>query len=187
MIVSQAEEILEKCLKRDQQTQEHCRRVAGYAMALCQEIGLDDNECQAVYTAALLHDIGKCNIPADILTKPDRLTSDEFTIISRHPGFSAKILMEYELFEKVISYVVHHHERIDGKGYPYGLKDYKIPLGAKIIAIADSFDAMTSQREYSATKTLPQAVEELRELAGLQFDVNLVEPFINIVVNMQAI
>jgi putative nucleotidyltransferase with HDIG domain len=124
--------------------------------------------------AALLHDIGKIDIPDDILKKPTRLTKEEFEIIKKHPVRGAELVKDTFL-EQISTIIEQHHERIDGSGYPYGLKDDEILLEAKILAVADSFDAMTSKRPYREAIEVSKALDELRKLAGVTYDKEIVK------------
>jgi HD-GYP domain-containing protein (c-di-GMP phosphodiesterase class II) len=127
--------------------------------------------------AAFFHDVGKLHIDDVLLRKASGLTPQEYEIIKNHPAYGAKILSQFKLIKNVIPSLYHHHERMDGKGYPDGLRGKAIPLGARIIAIADAFDVMTSHRSYQKSRTPTQAIEELYKHAGTQFDAELVELF----------
>ena len=129
--------------------------------------------------AAIFHDIGKMNINDTILLKATGLSRQEFEIIKAHPAYGAEMLSQFKLMKNVIPSVYHHHERLDGRGYPDGLRGETIPLGAQIISIVDAFEVMTSQRIYQKSRTPVQAFEELYEHAGTQFDAELVELFCN--------
>lgn len=135
---------------RDPYTAGHSERVSDLAQMICGEMGIT-GECQNdIHVAAHLHDIGKIGIPDAVLNKPERLTDEEWEIMKEHPAIGAEILSKSSMFSGLIDIVLHHHERFDGKGYPDGLKGAEISVGARIIAICDSIDAMTS------TRTLPQ-------------------------------
>lgn len=127
----------------------------------------------------LFHDIGKIGIPDSILQKTTKLTDEEYDDIKNHPSIGAHILQPSKIFENIIPMVKHHHERYDGRGYPSGLAGEDIPLSARIVCIADSFDAMTSDRSYRPRFTLEKALEELEKCKGSQFDPNLVDLFID--------
>lgn len=126
----------------------------------------------------LFHDIGKIGIPDAVLQKTTRLTDEEYDDIKNHPSIGAHILQPARIFEKIIPMVKHHHERYDGKGYPSGLKGEEIPLCARIVSLADSFDAMTSDRSYRPRFTLFKALEEIEECKGTQFDPDLADAFV---------
>jgi putative nucleotidyltransferase with HDIG domain len=166
---------------KDPFTHQHIVRSQKYAVALAKEIGLDGDELQGVSTGALLHDIGKLGVPETILLKPGPLTNDEFDQIKQHPTIGAAILDPVEFPWPVLPVVKHHHERWDGKGYPSGLKGEEIPLTARIMAIADTYDALTSVRSYRGAMSHAKAVEVIRNGAGGQFDPTLVEVFLRII------
>ena len=138
---------------------------------------LSEAESLKVGLAAFFHDIGKMNISDAILYKASGLSRQEYEIIKNHPAYGAEILSQFKLIKSVVPSLYHHHERIDGKGYPEGLRGNAIPLGARMIAIVDAFEVMTSQRIYQKSRTPLQAIEELYENAGTQFDAELVELF----------
>jgi putative nucleotidyltransferase with HDIG domain len=155
----------------------HSHRVARYATGTALKLGLDADECARIQRAALIHDIGKLQIPDALLTKPGRLTSDEFELTKSHAEAGAKMaacLGDAELAE----IVRHHHERFDGTGYPSGLHGEEIPLGARVIAVADTFDAVTSLRPYRPAARHKRAIEVLRAGSGSQFDPAVVHAFI---------
>lgn len=165
---------------RDRYTYGHSRKVRGYAVELAEAIKLGPEIVSVISHAALLHDIGKIGIYDAILNKPDVLTADERELIKNHPVLSRNIVAHIPTLSSCLPAILHHHERWDGKGYPHGLKGENIPLEARILTIADSFDAMTSERPYR--KELPAAVvlAELRKCSGNQFDPELIEVFIAI-------
>lgn len=162
---------------KDSYTFGHSYRVTYYAVKIGEEIGLDDPELSLLEFAGLLHDIGKIGVPELILNKPGRLTNEEFDIICKHPVRGGQILSRLKNMQQVIDCVVHHHERYDGTGHPDHLKGDAIPLGARILAVADSYDAMTSDRPYRTGMEHGIAVEEIKRCSGTQFDPNLVEAF----------
>ena len=131
--------------------------------------------------AGLLHDIGKIGIPESILDKPGKLTKEEYEIVKRHPEIGAEILSSIRQFEEVVPAIRHHHERYDGRGYPDGLKGEEIPVMARIIAVADAFDAMLSKRPYRDALSLNSAVKELQRNKGSQFDPQIVDILLNII------
>jgi putative nucleotidyltransferase with HDIG domain len=154
---------------KDPYTGGHTERVAEYALMLARELGFDDEQLQAVEVGAVIHDIGKIGIPDRILLKPGRLDSEEFDEMRRHPEISSYILHELELPPIVRDMARNHHERYDGKGYPDGISAEEIPLAARILTVADAFDAMTSDRPYRRALSGEVAAAEIRRNAGTQF------------------
>ncbi|PRR72898.1 HD-GYP domain-containing protein [Neomoorella humiferrea] len=148
----------------------HSRRVASYAMKLGRCLGMDDEGIQRLEIAGLLHDFGKIAVPRAILDKPGRLDEREWEIVQQHPGRTIELLNGVTSLKSLARDAGLHHERYDGKGYPYGLKGTEIPLGARIIAVADAFDAMTSRRPYQPTRTFEEALAMLAKGSGIQFD-----------------
>ena len=163
---------------RDAYTCGHSDRVALFAQILAVEMGLSEEECQDIFLSGLLHDIGKVGVPDDVLLKPGGLSESEFNLIKRHPEIGARLLKGISALEKLIPGVMHHHEAIDGSGYPCGLKGEDIPLMARILAVADAFDAMTSDRPYRSGMTVERAVSVLRSGAGTQWDARVVDAFL---------
>lgn len=162
---------------KDRYTGEHSTRVAEFAEAIARELGLPAADVERVRRSALLHDVGKIGVPEHILQKPGRLTPEEFRIIQQHPVQSAQIISWVDEFRAYIGGVRHHHERLDGMGYPDGLKGAEIPLDARIIAVADAFEAMTSDRAYREALPEEEALRRLREGAGTQFCPDVVAAF----------
>ena len=161
---------------RDPYTHGHSRRVARYASMISKRMGLSSGEVARIRTAAAVHDVGKINTPVEILHKPERLTEEEFGIIQRHPVDSARMVAILG-DEELTSIVRHHHERLDGTGYPNGLAGDRIPLGARIIAVADTFDAITSTRPYRRANPHKKAIDILTTEAGTQLDPAAVRAF----------
>lgn len=159
-------------------TARHSERVAEFARSLGREIGLDENAVNRLHWAGLLHDIGKIAIPDEVLSKPGRLTAEEWELIRRHPLDSVRIVQGVKRFRPLLPAIRHHHERLDGRGYPDGIPGEKLSRDARILAIADAFEAMTSDRPYRPPLSEPEALEELRAGAGTQFDPDLVDAFI---------
>ena len=155
---------------RDPYTKGHSEQVSQLAIMIAKELSLPAPQIEDIRLAGLLHDIGKIGIPEKILNKPDNLTSIEFNQIKVHPYIGAQILKPIALFKPLLPFVYHHHERWDGKGYPDGLKGEAIPLGARILAVADAFDAITADRVYRPGKGDDAALNELVKCAGIQFD-----------------
>ena len=160
---------------RDPYTGGHVWRVSQFAKLLATKIGLPEDEIIKISIAAYLHDLGKVGIPDDILKKADALTDDEYAIIKTHPSIGGKLLGGHPLAEMVSSAANDHHERMDGKGYPRGLRGEQLSLVARIVSIADAFDAMTSTRPYRKGMSVEQALCRLEEGAGTQFDSELVD------------
>jgi len=154
---------------KDPYTGGHTERVCDFALLLAREMGLSQEDLRAVEVGAIIHDIGKIGVPDGILTKPGRLTEEEFDAMRRHPEISSYIVSELELPVIVKQMVRSHHERWDGRGYPDGLAGEDIPLAARILSVADTLDAMTSDRSYRAALPVETAVEEIRSLVGVQF------------------
>jgi putative nucleotidyltransferase with HDIG domain len=165
---------------RDTETEGHSERVAAYTMLIAQRLNLSEEELPHIERGALLHDIGKIGVPDHILYKPGPLTPDEWEIMKQHPVVGYKMCMKIEMLRPAAPIVLHHHERWDGKGYPYGLSGEEIPLGARIFAIADTLDAMTSDRPYRKALSFAQAREEIERCAGAQFDPELVKVFLSV-------
>lgn len=165
---------------KDQYTHGHSLRVTVYSLALAKTLNLPDDILEEIETAGLLHDIGKIAIPEKILCKPGKLTDEEYEIIKRHPEMGEKLVNSIEKLKLISNWLKCHHERYDGKGYPDGLSGEQIPISARIISIADTYDAMTSDRSYRKALSHDVAMDEIRRCAGSQFDPNLTEIFIGI-------
>jgi diguanylate cyclase (GGDEF)-like protein len=163
---------------RDPYTYGHSRKVRGYAVALAEALNLPSDKVAIISHAALLHDIGKIGILDEVLNKPGKLDVNERELIKTHPQLSRTIVGHVPSLTPCIPAILHHHERWDGNGYPSGLKDTAIPLEARILSIADSFDAMTSLRPYRAPLSMKEALEEIKLNAGTQFDPTLVVQFL---------
>jgi diguanylate cyclase (GGDEF)-like protein/putative nucleotidyltransferase with HDIG domain len=166
---------------KDPYTYNHSKKVNVYAAALAERIGLSPDEISALSAAALLHDIGKVGISDKVLSKKGKLTKEDWDAIKTHPRLGANIISNIPRLAPSMNSILYHHERWDGTGYPEGLKSEEIPLEARILAIADSFEAMTSARAYRPALSIQEVITELRQGAGLQFDPKLVEVFIDIV------
>jgi diguanylate cyclase (GGDEF)-like protein len=165
---------------KDVHTQGHSRRVRDYAIALAEAVGLTPDRVANLGAAALLHDIGKIGIPDHILNKTGKLTAEEWEVIQGHPKLATIIVGRIPALSPCLPAILHHHERWDGTGYPSGLKGDAIPLEARILAIADAFEAMTAPRPYRRALSIEAAVAELRRSAGGQFDPQLVEVFLSV-------
>jgi len=165
---------------KDHYTFRHSQKVAEYSTTLAKAIGLNEDHVQIIYEAALLHDIGKISIPENILSKPGRLTSEEYKIMQTHVESSIAIIRHLPSLDYVIPAAVAHHERWDGNGYPRGIKGEDIPIAARCLAIADAFDAMTSERPYKKALSIEFAINEIENQSGLQFDPQLAEVYVEL-------
>ena len=172
-------QVMAKTLEaKDPYTKFHSENVARYARMIGRRMGLDDDEIELLQIAGILHDFGKIGLKEGLLNKPGALDADEYEIIKRHPLVASAILEPLEELESVIGYIRHHHEFYDGGGYPAGLAGEDIPLGARILMVADAFDAMMSERSYRPSKTKDEAIEELKSCSGAQFDPAVVVAFL---------
>jgi HD-GYP domain-containing protein (c-di-GMP phosphodiesterase class II) len=162
---------------KDDYTRGHSERVCQYSLLMAERLGLDEERKKILQWASILHDSGKIGIPESILNKPWRLKDEEYQIIKNHPMKGHTILEPLEQLASSLPGMLHHHERYDGAGYPQGLKGKEIPLDARIIAVADTFDAITSNRAYRPAKTPEEALEEIENVAGTQLDPDLVKVF----------
>ncbi len=165
---------------KDPYTHGHSLRVTLYSLILAKEMDFDEKLLEEIETAGLLHDIGKIAIPQNILCKPGKLTDEEFAVMKSHPNNSEKLILSVKKLAGISSWLKAHHERWDGKGYPDGLKGEEIPLSSRIVAIADTYDAMTSTRSYRKALDHEVAIEEIKRCSGSQFDPNLASKFIEL-------
>jgi len=179
--------LLSTIVAKDKYTLGHCERVSSYAVMIAEAMDLELNEIRTILYAGLLHDIGKIELPKHVLKKIDRFTSDEYEMVRQHPINSATILQPLSSINNLIDYVIHHHERYDGKGYPDGIAGEDISLGARILCVADSFDAMVSERPYRKSMTIEEAFQELEKCSGSQFDPKIVKLFIKIMRNKMSV
>ena len=163
---------------KDLVTEQHCARLAVVAARLCERLGLGVDEREAITYGALLHDVGKIGIPEALLSKTGPLTPDEWVVLRRHPEIGERICLPLGQSQSIAPIVRHHHERWDGSGYPDRLRGTSIPVGARIVALADAFDAMTHDRPYRPAFPTAYALDEIRQQSGRQFDPELTEPFI---------
>lgn len=167
---------------KDKYTKGHCQRVAKYSMLIGEEMKLGENDLRQLKYAALLHDIGKIGIPRDILKKKGKLHEKEYEIIKKHSEIGYEIICKIDFLRTSSEILLQHHERIDGRGYPSCLNGNSISILAKIISVADSYDAMTSKRIYKDNVLSKKAAtEELRINSGTQFDPKIVDIFSNII------
>ncbi len=165
---------------RDPYTRGHSERVGRYGRLLARTIGLSCVDCDRLYLSGLLHDVGKIGIPDTVLQKPGKLTDEEFAIIKQHPEIGARIVSTLPQLANLLPGILHHHENIDGTGYPHGLVGESIPLMGRILAVADAYDAMTSDRPYRKGMPRERAAEILSTNAGTQWDEPLVKAFLAI-------
>jgi len=163
---------------RDMYTKGHSDRVNQYSVAIARRLNLTESEIEEIHHGSLLHDIGKIGVYDNILLKPKALTDEEFELMKLHPQLGVEILGGVESLKKHIPIILHHHERQDGSGYPLGLKANEIPLGARIVQVADTWDAMRSDRPYRRRLDLEIAVGRLREASGTQLDPDCVDAFL---------
>jgi diguanylate cyclase (GGDEF)-like protein/PAS domain S-box-containing protein/putative nucleotidyltransferase with HDIG domain len=163
---------------KDPFTKEHSQNVSARAVDIAVALGIPEGDVEIIKYAGLLHDVGKIAVGQDILVKKDPLTREEFELLKKHPVIGVNILKDIRFLEKEIPIILHHHERWDGKGYPHGLKGREIPLGARIMAVADAFDAMMSGRGYKDKVSLSSVIEELKRGRGTQFAPEVVDAFV---------
>ncbi len=164
---------------KDPYTREHAWRVAIYARRLAERIGLNATAVENIRLGGLLHDIGKIGLSAKVLNNThNRLSDDMLAEVRLHPLMGVAVLKDFNIPAAVINFVQYHHEKMDGSGYPFGLKNDQIPLGAKIIRVADCFDAITTDRPYQQRKSWIEALAILRQISGTDLDPDLVEAFI---------
>ncbi|MBU0701182.1 HD-GYP domain-containing protein [bacterium] len=159
----------------------HPEKVTEYATLTGQKMGLLPKELEIIKCAGILHDVGKLGINDEILLKTERLTEEEYQIIKEHPVESESIVKSMEFLYTVLAAIRHHHERYDGMGYPDGLKGEGVPLSARILAVADSFCAMTAHRPYCREKTIEEALDEIKRCSGTQFDPEVIKAFEHII------
>ncbi|WP_226670465.1 diguanylate cyclase [Metabacillus litoralis] len=179
--VDSLEKQLEIFLSKDIYTYQHSKRVFHYAVDMSEILQLTEEEKRRLILGALIHDIGKLEIPRDIINKKTKLETHEWEMMKKHVIYGKEILASTKKYDDLLPLVELHHEHYNGKGYPYGLKGDHIPKLARILCIIDSFDAMTTERPYQKTKNFKEAIRELRQCSGQQFDSNYVEPFIKMV------
>jgi putative nucleotidyltransferase with HDIG domain len=165
---------------RDRELEGHSQRVARYMELMARELRLAKVDLPTLRRGALLHDLGKIGMPDEILRKTGKLESSEWTIMKRHPAYGARILAGIPFLSGAAEIVRHHHEHFDGSGYPDGLAGEEIPLGARIFALADAFDAMTSDRPYRKAMSLPDALKEIERCSGGQFDPAIAAAFLRL-------
>lgn len=180
-------EVLRRTVEvKDVYTKGHSDRVAEYSVLIGKKLGLSDEDLKTLRIGALFHDIGKIGIPDAILLKNDKLTDDEYSEIKNHPSIGAHILSNASIFANIIPIVKHHHERYDGRGYPSQLAGENIPYFARIVAVADTFDAMTSKRSYRNALDIDYTMKEIERCKCTQFDPQVADAFLDILKNNAA-
>ncbi|MER5841542.1 MULTISPECIES: HD-GYP domain-containing protein [Streptomyces] len=163
---------------KDGYTRGHSERVGQASTMIARELGMDDERTEVLRFAGILHDVGKLGVPTRLLTKDGPLTPEERRVIELHPEYGHEMVRGISFLGEARAAVLHHHERLDGSGYPYGLAGGQIPESARVVAVADAFDAMTSNRSYSRARPVPVALEELQRCAGDHFDPRMVEALV---------
>ena len=172
--------------KRVSKSGQHCEKVAKWASTTARELKMDDDEVKNVYWASILHDIGKIGISDRILRKKAALTQDDWVLIKMHPTIGSNIVCSIDALPSLAPTIFAHQEKYDGTGYPKGLHGKDIPMGARILGIADAYQAMVEHRYYREARTHEEAVTELKNVRGTQFDPEVLDVFIN-VVNSEAV
>jgi putative nucleotidyltransferase with HDIG domain len=166
--------------RRDPTTGSHSRKLREFAERTAIQMGFDVATVQVVCWAALLHDIGKMGVPEKILNHPGPLSADEWVIMKRHPQIGADIVLRAADLSQIASLILSHHEKYDGSGYPYGLKEEEIPLGARILAVVDAYSAMVDGRVYRPARSHMEAVTEIERCAGIYYDPRVVKAFLSL-------
>jgi putative nucleotidyltransferase with HDIG domain len=167
--------------KRVSKSGEHCEKVAKWASTTARELNMSDDEVDNVYWSSILHDIGKIGLSERILRKKAALTEDEWVLIKMHPTIGSNIVNSIDALPSLAPTISAHQEKYDGTGYPKGISGKAIPLGARILGIADAYQAMVEHRYYREARTHEEAVTELRKVRGTQFDPDVLDVFINVV------
>ncbi len=172
---------------KDEYTQGHSARVAEESVNIARRLSLSDSEIQRIWLAGYLHDIGKIGIKEEVLNKPGKLNEEEWNLIKQHPVVAGKILGPIPELSDIIDIIVHHHERYDGSGYPDGLEGSSIPLGARILSVADAYDALTSRRSYREALARDEAYRILEDAGGTQFDPVIMRTFLDLKQGLKGI
>jgi len=178
MYVRSIDAMIKALEAKDFYTRGHSQRVTLYSVAIGEELGMTRQELEDLHRASVLHDLGKIGVREAVLNKPGKLTEEEFAEIVRHPETAVRILEPIPFFRPLLTAILHHHERFDGKGYPARLAGEAIPLASRIMTIADTFDAMTSTRAYRKALPVADAIAEIRRCSGTQFDPDIVPAFL---------
>lgn len=171
--------LIEIIESRDAYTGKHSLRVANYAKKIAKEVNLDDITCEEIFKAGMLHDLGKIGIPDSLLLKPNKLNEKEFNLIKQHVNIGFNMLNQIPMFKNISKIINEHHERLDGSGYPNGIKGDAITLGGAILGIADTFDAITTSRIYKRRKTVKEAITEIKSLTNIYFEKFVVDAAVN--------
>lgn len=166
--------------KRDRYTAGHTDRVTEYAMLTAKQLDWPEERLVVLELAGHLHDVGKIGVPDAVLNKPGKLTAEEFEMMKAHPEIGEQIIRGIDFLEALVPYVLYHHERYDGRGYPKGLSGEAIPIEGRLLAVSDTFDAMTSSRPYRKQLDAEHAIDEIKRCSGTQFDPNIVGAFLEI-------
>ena len=177
-LISSIKTLISVINAKDRYTYAHTERVVIYCELMANQLGLAENDKKTLRYGAYLHDIGKIEISKDVLSKKTKLTDEEWDILKTHPENGVEIVKTVAALEEVCPLILHHHERFDGKGYPHGLKEDEIPYLVRILSVADSFDAMTSNRPYRQRRNYDEAIQELRRCSATQFDPGIVVEFV---------
>ena len=175
-IIEELRKIGQSVEKKDRYTFNHSSRVANYAVKTAAKLKLSREHMENLFLASILHDIGKINIPEEVLKKPSKLTNEEFELVKKHPGDGAAMIRDTP-YADIADIVEQHHERVNGRGYPFGLKGDEILVEAKIIGVCDTFDAMTEDRAYRTAFSAEYAMAEINSLSGVQYDEEVVKAF----------
>ena len=173
--------VLKTLAMRDHMTARHSAAVARYSLAVARALDLDERQQEMIHTAGLFHDVGKFIFPDSILLANRRLSDEDFEIVKKHPEQGAELVRRIQGYEDVADIIIAHHERIDGKGYPYGIGGADIPIGSRILSVADTYDVMTARDSYRVPVPRTDAIAELRRVSGSQLDAHIVEVFIDLV------
>lgn len=171
---------------KDKDTNGHSIRVATYSREIAKRMGMSEEDQEKIYYVAMLHDIGKIGVPDSILKKPGKLTEEEVQMIRNHPSIGGEILQDFTAIDGISEGARYHHERYDGRGYNEGLKGEEIPLFARIICVADSYDTMSSRRVYKEHHDEQYILKELEECSGKQFDPNIVPYMVDMIKDRTA-
>lgn len=174
-------EFMDLIQEKDDYTEDHCNRTGNIATKIATHLKLSDKTIENILYIGKIHDVGKIDISTEVLNKPGKLTMEEFDIIKEHPQRGHDIIMETVGDANIAQIILQHHEKMDGSGYPRGLKADEISIEAKIILVADSFDAMTSDRPYRKAMSVNQAIEELRTYAGKWYEKEIVEALVDVI------